>query len=460
MELLAVLIGMLVGGGVGWILSAVRTRTKCDVLLRGAEALAAAGSAENASLRSELTTRRAETEDLRTKLEAATTARAALEARADEMNRRFEEQRALLENAERKFADTFKSLAAEVLQSSNDSFLTLAGERFASIQKQAASELDARRTSIDHLVSPVKDSLATLDREIRRIENERRGATDVLTDQLKSLSSQTNRLVDALKTPTVRGRWGEVQLRRVVEIAGMVERCDFSEQSHLVTDEGRLRPDMTVRLPGGKSVVVDAKAPLQAYMEAIEAEAEIERAAKMRDHARQIRSHIDQLSAKAYWDALERAPEFVVLFLPGEMFFSAALQQDPTLIEDAAAARVILATPTTLIALLKAVSFGWRQEQLAENAERISELGRTLYERITTMTDHLAALGRSLRSATESYNRVVGSIETRVLPSARRFRELGVSTKQEIKELEPLDNFPRQPALALENGSSETMKGK
>jgi len=455
MELLAVLIGMLVGGGVGWILSAVRTRTKCDVLLRGAEALAAAGSAENASLRSELTTRRAETEDLRTKLEAATTARAALEARADEMNRRFEEQRALLENAERKFADTFKSLAAEVLQSSNDSFLTLAGERFASIQKQAASELDARRTSIDHLVSPVKDSLATLDREIRRIENERRGATDVLTDQLKSLSSQTNRLVDALKTPTVRGRWGEVQLRRVVEIAGMVERCDFSEQSHLVTDEGRLRPDMTVRLPGGKSVVVDAKAPLQAYMEAIEAEAEIERAAKMRDHARQIRSHIDQLSAKAYWDALERAPEFVVLFLPGEMFFSAALQQDPTLIEDAAAARVILATPTTLIALLKAVSFGWRQEQLAEN-----ELGRTLYERITTMTDHLAALGRSLRSATESYNRVVGSIETRVLPSARRFRELGVSTKQEIKELEPLDNFPRQPALALENGSSETMKGK
>ena len=460
MELLAVLIGMLVGGGVGWILSAVRTRTKCDVLLRGAEALAAAGSAENASLRSELTTRRAETEDLRTKLEAATTARAALEARADEMNRRFEEQRALLENAERKFADTFKSLAAEVLQSSNDSFLTLAGERFASIQKQAASELEARRTSIDHLVSPVKDSLATLDREIRRIENERRGATDVLTDQLKSLSSQTNRLVDALKTPTVRGRWGEVQLRRVVEIAGMVERCDFSEQSHLVTDEGRLRPDMTVRLPGGKSVVVDAKAPLQAYMEAIEAEAEIERAAKMRDHARQIRSHIDQLSAKAYWDALERAPEFVVLFLPGEMFFSAALQQDPTLIEDAAAARVILATPTTLIALLKAVSFGWRQEQLAENAERISELGRTLYERITTMTDHLAALGRSLRSATESYNRVVGSIETRVLPSARRFRELGVSTKQEIKELEPLDNFPRQPALALENGSSETMKGK
>jgi DNA recombination protein RmuC len=216
---------------------------------------------------------------------------------------------------------------------------------------------------------------------------------------------------------------------------------------------------MTIRLPGDKRVVVDAKAPLQAYMEAIEADGEAERVAKLRDHARQIRTHIEQLSAKAYWDAFDHAPEFVVLFLPGEMFFSAALQQDATLIEDAASSRVILATPTTLIALLKAVSFGWRQEHLAENAERISELGRALHDRLATMSEYLSGLGRSLRSSVDHYNRVVGSLETRILPSARRFRELGVGGKQEIKPLEPVDNIPRQPSL-LPNGAADGVKGK
>jgi DNA recombination protein RmuC len=459
MELIAVLVGAVLGGVVAWIAALARTREQFERTLRGAEALAAAASAESATLRSELEVRRSEIDDLRAKFDAASHARASLEARADEMHRRFEEQQRLLDNAERKFTDTFRSLAAETLKASNDSFLTLAGERFDSIQKQAAADLDARRTSIDHIVTPVKESLSSLDREIRRIENERRGATDVLTDQLRSLSSQTNRLVDALKTPTVRGRWGEIQLRRVVEIAGMVEQCDFSEQTHAVTEDGRLRPDMTIRLPGDKRVVVDAKVPLQAYMEAIEADGEVERAAKLRDHARQIRTHIEQLSAKAYWDAFDRAPEFVVLFLPGEMFFSAALQQDAMLIEDAASSRVILATPTTLIALLKAVAFGWRQEHLAENAERISELGRALNERLDTMREYMSGLGRSLRGSVDHYNRVVGSLETRILPSARRFRELGVGGKQEIKTLEPVDNIPRQPSL-LPNGAAESVKGK
>jgi DNA recombination protein RmuC len=459
-ELVAVLLGIALGGALAWIAVGARSRRRIDDALRGAQALAAAASAEAGALNAELERRRAEIDDLRGRLDAATSARAALEARADEMSRRFADQQRLLEAAERKFADTFRALAADALKTSSESFLTLAAERFTSIQKESAADLDARRIAIDHVVEPVKESLASLDREIRRIENERRGATDVLTDQLRSLSSQTNRLVDALKTPTVRGRWGEIQLRRVVEIAGMVEHCDFHEQAQFTTDDGRLRPDMTIRLPGGKNVVVDAKAPLQAYMEAIEAEGEVERLAKLRDHVRQIRNHIEQLKGKAYWDALDHAPEFVVLFLPGEMFFSAALQQDATLVEDAAEARVILATPTTLIALLKAVAYGWRQEHLADNAERISELGRALHERIATMTEYLVGLGRALRTSVDSYNKAVGSFENRVLPAARRFRELGVAGKNEIKELEPIDSIPRDLGITNPNGLTEGTRGK
>ncbi|MGO9264203.1 MAG: DNA recombination protein RmuC [Candidatus Binataceae bacterium] len=471
MELVAVLIGVVIGGALAWMAAVARTRTRFESGLRGAEALAAAASAESSALRSELDARRAEVDDLRGKLESAANARSSLEARADEMNRRFEEQRQLLDNAERKLADSFRALAAEALKASSESFLTLAAERFDSLQKQSTADLDARRTAIGGLLDPVRESLTSLDREIRRIENERRGATDVLTDQLKSLSSQTNRLVDALKTPSVRGRWGEIQLRRVVEIAGMIEHCDFHEQTQFTTAEGRLRPDMTVRLPGGKQVVIDAKVPLQAYMEAIETEGEPQRIAKLQDHARQIRSHVGQLSAKAYWDALDRAPEFVVLFLPGEMFFSAALQQDATLIEDAAEARVILATPTTLIALLKAVSYGWRQEQLAENAERISRLGQELHDRIVVMRDHFAKVGTSLGGAVKSFNDAVGSFQSRVMPAARRFRELGVVGKDEIRDAEPVDLLPREVSAsagdklvsgnsAAENGVADSSRGE
>ncbi|HLW71197.1 MAG TPA: DNA recombination protein RmuC [Candidatus Binataceae bacterium] len=461
MELLWMLFGVALGSVVGWIVAANRIRAKFETSLRGAEALAAASSAEASALGAELERGRAEIEGLRHRLDVAATANAGLDARAEEMRRRFDEQRQLLDAAERKFADAFRALAADALKSSSESFLTLAAERFGSIQQQSVADLDARRGAIDRIVEPVKESLASLDREIRRIENERRGATDVLTDQLRSLSSQTNRLVDALKTPTVRGRWGEIQLRRVVEIAGMVEHCDFHEQAQLTTSgDSKLRPDMIVRLPGGKNVVVDAKAPLQAYMEAIEAEGEGERAAKLRDHARQIRNHIEQLKAKAYWDALEHAPEFVVLFLPGEMFFSAALQQDATLIEDAAEARVILATPTTLIALLKAVGYGWRQASLADNAERISRLGQEIHDRLTIMRDHFARVGASLGGAVRSFNDAVGSFQSRVMPTARRFRELGVGGKQELRDFDTVDTIPREPESTAANGISETLRGK
>ncbi len=455
MLLIAILIGIVVGGALAWFAALSRGRTKFEDALRRAETLAAAASAESAALRSELEGRKTENVGLREKLESVTGERGTMAARVEEMQRRFEEQQQLLNETEQKFANAFKSLAADALKATSESFLTLAAERFASIQQQSVADLDARRTEIGHIVEPVKDSLASLDREIRRIENDRRGATDVLTDQLRSLSSQTNRLVDALKTPTVRGRWGEIQLRRVVEIAGMIDHCDFYEQAQVTTADGRLRPDMMVRLPENKQIVVDAKAPLQAYMEAIEADGEPARTAKLRDHARQIRNHIGQLSAKSYWDAFDRAPEFVVLFLPGEMFFSAALQHDTSLIEDGAAARVILATPTTLIALLKSVSYGWRHQRLAENAERISGLGRELHDRIAKMTEHFAGMGRALRNSVDCYNQAIGSIESRLLPTARRFRELGVTSKQEIDELKPVDLVPRELAAVASNGLSE-----
>jgi DNA recombination protein RmuC len=270
-----------------------------------------------------------------------------------------------------------------------------------------------------------------------------------------ALRSETANLVKALRTPTVRGRWGEIQLNRVVEIAGMVEHCDFLEQHSYEGPEGRLRPDLRVLLPGGKNVIVDAKAPLQAYLDSLEAPADEIRVARLKDHARQVREHMARLAAKSYWDYLKPSPEFVVLFLPGETFFSAALEQDPSLIEQGVKQHVILATPTTLIALLRAVAYGWRQELLAENAARISELGRELYDRLVTTTASISGLGVALKNCVEKYNRAVGSLESRVLPSARRFKELGVTAKTELSALEPVGTIPRELASSLvQNGSS------
>ena len=441
------------GGAIGWLLAVVRIRSSLDQTVREAALSAAAASADAKAVRSELEARKLEADQARLHLREAEAALAAVTSREAVTRQRLDEEHRMLAEIELKFAETFKALAADALKSSNESFLTLASERLNSAHKQAINDLDARRIAIENIVAPARDSLVKLDVELRRMEENRRGAHDVLTTQLQSLASQTNRLVDALKTPNVRGRWGEIQLKRVVEIAGMVERCDFFEQAGVTTADGRLRPDMRIQLPGGKCVVVDAKVPLRGYMEALDAVNEAERTARLRDHARQIRSHVEQLSSKSYWDAFEQAPEFVVLFLPGEMFFSAALQEDPALIEDAASRKVILATPTTLIALLKAVAYGWRQEQLAENAGRISELGRQLHERLATMTDHFGKVGRSLHNAVDDFNRAVGSFEGRVLPAARRFRELAVGGKQEISILEPIDGVPRDLSTAsTENG--------
>jgi DNA recombination protein RmuC len=435
-------IGLLFGSLLAWL--ALRSQT-------------ALSRARLSLLEKELATAKADLARLLDDQRDLVESRARLESTLSSERKTSTEKIELLAQAGADLQNAFKALAADALKSNNSSFLQIAQETLKRFQSEARGDLDARQKAVADLVAPVRDSLNKVDSQIQQMEIARGEAYGDLKAQVQSLittqselRSETGNLVRALRTPNVRGRWGEIQLRRVVEIAGMLSYCDFAEQETITGEGGRFRPDLVVKLPGGKSVVVDAKTPLQAFLEAFETSDEDARRACLAAHSRQVREHMKMLSGKNYWEQFESTPEFVVMFLPGETFFSAALEQDPGLIEHGVLQRVIPASPTTLIALLKAVAYGWNQEKLARNAQQISTLGKELHDRLRNLAGHITAVGANLDRAVDSYNKAIGSLENRVLVSARKFSELGASVAEDIPELEPIETTAR--ALSFDWG--------
>lgn len=386
------------------------------------------------------------------------TTQARLEAEVAQCRRAAEERAAAVDDVGRRLTGEFARLSAEALRQNADQFLVLAGTKLGESREAADGDLARRRDEIGRMLGPIAEQLGRYDEGMRRLEVERQRAYATLTEQVKHLAAsqdvlqrETRNLVTALRSPQTRGRWGELQLRRVVEMAGMLERCDFSEQVTTDGDGGRLRPDLVVHLPGGKKVAVDAKVPMQAFLDANEAEDEVTRRAHLASHGRQLRAHVDALAKKEYWRRVDPSPEFVVAFIPGDPLLTAALEHEPGLMEYAVANHVLLSTPTSLIALLRAVAYGWQQEALTENARQVQVLGAQLYERISVLGEHMAQVGKGLTGAVAAYNRAVGSLEGRVLVTARRFAEMGVvgTGGQELHQPEPLATVTR-PLQAAE----------
>lgn len=408
---------------------------------KAAQGVAALRSAEE---RDRLVTGlQAENSDLKARLAELTT-------KLEEGQKAADEKLAIIQEASEKFADAFKALSADALKSNNQAFLDLAATALERYREGSLGDLDGKHKAIEELVKPLQESLSKVDEKIQDLETARAGAYSGLIEQVKSLQETQENLkreaaglVNALRTPAARGRWGEVQLKRVVELAGMVEHCDFVEQPSAEGEHGRFQPDMVIKLPNHRQIVVDSKVSLSAYLDAAEARDEETRSARLRQHAQQIRMHLTKLSAKSYWEQFQPSPEFVIAFLPGESFFSAALDHDPGLIEFGVNQRVLLATPTTLIALLKAVAYGWRQDRVAESAQAISDLGKSLYARLRLLGEHFQEIQKHLERTNAAYNRAAATLESRVFASARRFKDLGAGVGGDLEVPPVVDNLPR-----------------
>ena len=365
-----------------------------------------------------------------------------------------------LEKTKAQLNDTFSALSNEALKSNNEQFLKLAQENLKQFNVQAQGDLAKKEQSIEHLIKPIKEALEKTEKQIREIENDRKEAFGSISKHLEGMAQtqqmlhgETRNLVKSLRRPEVRGQWGEMTLKRLVELAGMVEHCDFFEQEHTETDEGNIRPDMIVRMPGRREIVIDVKTPLDAYLNAIEADSDELREQHLQHHAKKVRERIRELASKSYWGQFKQSPDFVVLFIPGDHFLSAALEKDSALLEDALKQKVILATPTSLVALLRAVAFGWNQQSITDNAEKIRDLGEDLYKRLCTFTGHMNKVGKSLDNSLEHYNKAVGSFERQVLSGARKFTDMGISNHKEPETLEPIEKLARsleEPVNKLE----------